>query len=84
MRILLKIVIILLFFPNTSFSLDRKTCAEMISGSKTEFGAKIMFRECLREKGSFLNRSKGFKCAKKALNENTEFSAKVTYKICKE
>lgn len=81
-RIILKIIIILLFFPSTSFSLDRKTCAKMISGSKTEFGAKAMFKECLKEKGSFFNRSKGFKCAKKTMNENTEFAARAIYMEC--
>ena len=54
----------------------------MISGSKTEFGAKAMFKECLKEKGSSFNRSKGFKCAKKTMNENTEFAARAIYMEC--
>ena len=40
-----------------------------------------MFKECLKEKGSFFNRSKGFK-SKKTMNENTEFAARAIYMEC--
>ena len=75
-------ILVLIIYPSVSFSLDRKTCSSMISGAKTEFGAKLMFGSCLREKGNFFNRGKRFKCAKKAMREDTEFAAKVMFKEC--
>ncbi len=82
--VVLIFLISLFLIPNISFGLDRKTCMDMISGAKTDFGAKIMFSTCLQEKNKFINQSKRFKCAKKAFKEDIEFAAKIALSVCME
>ena len=78
------LVTVLIFSSSSSvFSLDRSDCVKIMSDAKTEWGGKVMFAACIREKSSFYNRSKNYKCAKKAMKQKTEIAAKLTFADCK-
>ena len=63
-------------------SFTKAKCANMVSGAKTDYAAKLMYKYCLRESSSFYNRSKKFKCAKKVLKEENESSVKIIFREC--
>ena len=80
------ITFLVLFFSSSLMANDVEKCADMADKAKTEYGAKLMLQVCLKEirirKTNFFNRSKHYKCAKKAYKLNNEYTVRAKFKLC--
>ena len=84
MKILLTLFV--LFFSSSAVADALESCADMASKAKTKYVYNIMFRVCgneyQSEKTNFYNRTKLYKCAKKAYKLNTEDAVKTKLGLC--
>tara|TARA_A100001015_G_scaffold17396_1_gene20277 strand:- start:361 stop:621 length:261 start_codon:yes stop_codon:yes gene_type:complete len=84
MKILLTLFV--LFFSSSAVADALESCADMASKAKTNYGYKLMFGACVNEyqseKTNFYNRTKLYKCAKKAYKLKTEKAVKTKFQLC--
>lgn len=82
------VLFFMLFFCNNLFAnLDNfEKCNELASEAKTKRGHNLMLLMCVNDldklKTNFYNRSKAYKCAKKAYKLNTQSAVDYTWVIC--
>lgn len=69
-------------WPDIAYSLDKEDCVELMSDSGNAWVARAMYVICLSEDSYFFNRSKKFRCIKKASDAKTEIASKVIFSEC--
>ena len=85
MKKFLGILVLSFLWCNVSYALDRETCVDLAAKANSEWGAELLQDLCYIEikKGThFYNRSKAWKCIKKAAEANSDHGAKVKYHAC--
>ena len=87
MKTLLALLLLLSLYSHNLFSNEiNDKCLKMAESAKTSNGFSTMFNVCKRElqnpESSVFNRSKMFKCAKKAFKKKTDEAVNVTYMLC--
>jgi len=86
MKKFLGILVLSFLWCNISYALDIDTCRDLAAKANSELGLRLMMSHCTAEikKGThFYNRSKEWKCAKKAAKAKTDLGSQIIYSKCK-
>ena len=76
---------LLLLIPSLSWGLDNDKCYEIASDAPTRIGLGLFISVCsdeIKRETNWYNRSKEYKCAKKAFKKPTKSGVGISYRTC--